>query len=489
MFAIRSFFITIVFIFGFPSFSQTDSLRVACYFYDPENIYEDSSVIHPGLPWVWAKNELGQSVYLDGAYEDGFFVVDEVEGLSLTSNEQLKGVINKICNNGIKNYFKKNYQQKILIKAGVKSSFLSLNSYSIVFNDNSEEVDRIVIFGDSMSDTGNIKNWLRIFPDEPYVAGRFSNGPIWVDYLGINSSIPVQNFALGGLTTRKDEEIFDSILDKVRFSITSSLDKEINNYHKKSLNEKHITRPNNTLFYIWTGGNDYLNMLSSDKINIFLDEPEDVMYGYFSYVDRTTDGIVESLQNLYNLGGRKFFLLNLPDMGLIPKLKYNSTYHNNFNEDAYEKLFALSSGMTMVSDTHNILLAQKIDDFLKKNSDVEIAFLDVNQMVDRIMSNTSLDNEDEFFNYGLYEELYSTKLTVDEKNLLIGQECYTGYGIMRDFENVCENPSEKIFWDYAHATTYMQCLVAGKMHQFAGEHGLLPYKYWKDYLPGCHLKP
>ena len=65
--------------------------------------------------------------------------------------------------------------------------------------------EQIVIFGDSLSDTGNLSKALGgVFPPFPYFQGRFSNGPIWVDQfapkLGLNST-QVLNFAVVGATT------------------------------------------------------------------------------------------------------------------------------------------------------------------------------------------------------------------------------------------------------------------------------------------------
>ena len=69
----------------------------------------------------------------------------------------------------------------------------------------------LYVFGDSLSDTGNVHHmvcWLRAAsptPSPPYYAGRFSNGPNWIDLLaaemGLTSVSAWQggtNFAYGG---------------------------------------------------------------------------------------------------------------------------------------------------------------------------------------------------------------------------------------------------------------------------------------------------
>lgn len=61
----------------------------------------------------------------------------------------------------------------------------------------------LYVFGDSLSDDGNLYK-LTGLPPAPYYKGRFSNGPVWVEYLpalsGLSSS-PANNFAYGGAFT------------------------------------------------------------------------------------------------------------------------------------------------------------------------------------------------------------------------------------------------------------------------------------------------
>ena len=60
----------------------------------------------------------------------------------------------------------------------------------------------LVVFGDSMSDAGNdlVLFTSAVGPNPPYHAGRFSNGPVWVDQLATNLGIPVASASLTGGT-------------------------------------------------------------------------------------------------------------------------------------------------------------------------------------------------------------------------------------------------------------------------------------------------
>ena len=64
-----------------------------------------------------------------------------------------------------------------------------------------QHVDRIVAFGDSYADTGNLFELLGIVPPVPYPTGRFSGGTNYIDTLSDILDVPVDNFAIGGALT------------------------------------------------------------------------------------------------------------------------------------------------------------------------------------------------------------------------------------------------------------------------------------------------
>jgi outer membrane autotransporter protein len=64
-----------------------------------------------------------------------------------------------------------------------------------------QAVDRIVAFGDSYADDGNLFQLLGIQPPAVYSNGRFSNGTNFVDTMAQLLGTPVDNFAIGGAYT------------------------------------------------------------------------------------------------------------------------------------------------------------------------------------------------------------------------------------------------------------------------------------------------
>ena len=72
-----------------------------------------------------------------------------------------------------------------------------------------QSYDRLVVFGDSLSDNGNLylASGGTQPPSPPYYQGRFSSGPVWTELLGFNAanftgSVSGSiNYAFGGSRT------------------------------------------------------------------------------------------------------------------------------------------------------------------------------------------------------------------------------------------------------------------------------------------------
>jgi uncharacterized protein YhjY with autotransporter beta-barrel domain/phospholipase/lecithinase/hemolysin len=64
-----------------------------------------------------------------------------------------------------------------------------------------QTVDRIVAFGDSYADDGNLFELLGIPRPAVYANGRFSNGVNFIDEMALELNVPVLNFAIGGAFT------------------------------------------------------------------------------------------------------------------------------------------------------------------------------------------------------------------------------------------------------------------------------------------------
>jgi hypothetical protein len=77
-----------------------------------------------------------------------------------------------------------------------------VNSASSSLSQISHPFSKLYVFGDSLSDQGNIFNItsfanrlepkISVIPSSPYFEGRFSNGPLWIDYLSAGLGLPLQ---------------------------------------------------------------------------------------------------------------------------------------------------------------------------------------------------------------------------------------------------------------------------------------------------------
>ena len=69
---------------------------------------------------------------------------------------------------------------------------------SIAFADTFSSV---IVYGDSLSDNGNLYAAIHYPPSPPYYMGRFSNGPVAVEQLAATLGVPLYDFAFGGATS------------------------------------------------------------------------------------------------------------------------------------------------------------------------------------------------------------------------------------------------------------------------------------------------
>jgi thermolabile hemolysin len=148
--------------------------------------------------------------------------------------------------------------------------------------------DHVVAFGDSLSDNGNLYSLTSgVIPNGNYFEGRFSNGPVWVEYLAMNLGAVLVDFAYGGASTSGG--IF----------FIPSLKAQINRWQPEGALQE-------TLVTVWAGANDYLLFDSTDA-------------------QGAAGNILSGLETLTGDGASRILLLNLPDLGLTPDLLSETT--------------------------------------------------------------------------------------------------------------------------------------------------------------------
>lgn len=154
------------------------------------------------------------------------------------------------------------------------------------------DMSQLVVFGDSLSDTDNLKNLNPATrPAAPYVNGRFSNGPVWAENFARLSGVTVDSRAYGGARATRTTAI--------------DLTAQVSAYLSGG-----TTIPASRAVGIWIGGNDYVAVLTQPQSN-----PTAAAQ---AAIAATAGAITTQAGRLYTAGARQFVLFNLPPMGSIP---------------------------------------------------------------------------------------------------------------------------------------------------------------------------
>ncbi|TPX65377.1 hypothetical protein SpCBS45565_g05184 [Spizellomyces sp. 'palustris'] len=156
-----------------------------------------------------------------------------------------------------------------------------------------------VVFGDSWSDTGNTfaltnKTW----PTAAYYQGRFSNGPLWLEYLTESRKVDLQDYAFGGATT--NNTLVQGYTGSASNIAVPSVIDQVATYLP------HFS-PNNVHAF-WAGGNDVFFGLSAGVTG-----------------DQVAANLLSIVEKLSLSGAKAFLLFQLP---ALDKLPYFATKEN-----------------------------------------------------------------------------------------------------------------------------------------------------------------
>jgi len=331
------------------------------------------------------------------------------------------------------------------------------------------QFDRIAVFGDSLSDMGNLYKytWHFIPKSPPYYEGHFSNQQVWPEYLleryfGPDSRKRLSNYAVGGsgaVLTKKE-------------NLPYTLATEMMLYFKADKHQ-HI---GSILHVVWSGSNNYLNGPTNvDEIT--------------SYV--VDEGMMFNVKELIDKGAKMIVVGNLPDISTTPEASHAEN----------RKLLA-----TLIRE-HNKKLKQRFDELnnalKQKGSDVVLVYFDVATNFAYIqahpeefgISNTTdacyngsywlmpfAEPADETLQSYLREQRGAKGQRLSERQIrgvmtnpelkLAAYNDY--YALVHGFnaqDTVCEG---NMFWDKLHPTTQMHALIADFMASAIADAGLSP---------------
>ncbi|MEH2250860.1 SGNH/GDSL hydrolase family protein [Nostoc sp.] len=252
-------------------------------------------------------------------------------------------------------------------KQAVAAGFV-LFSFMLPTKASAASFDHLYVFGDSLSDTGNIYNLTgKEYPQSPpYFQGRFSDGPIWIDYFGDqlglkptlfttipSTPIPTQgiNFAIGGASSGLGNAVVpDPNLPGVLKQVQS---------YAGTLKANNQTADPDALYTLWGGANDF-----------FFLNPEDSA--------TPINNISLALNTLVKVGAKNILVFNLPDLGKLPAAKINNRNPATLSKSTSEFNLGLAKTVSALNQNPNLNIIS-VDTYSLFNQASALGFTNVTE--------------------------------------------------------------------------------------------------------------
>lgn len=273
----------------------------------------------------------------------------------------------------------------------------------------------IFVFGDSLSDTGNIliatEENIPVSP--PYFMGRFTNGPVWVEGLAERFGLQVSpslaggtNFAFGGAETGQEvEERFEA---EVHVLIPSLRLQVLNFLASGFIDTPFGGADADALYIVWGGPNDLRKVVMAGTT-----DPD-------AEAQTVVNNLAAAIRQLADAGAKIFLVPNLPNLGQTPESRVLGP-----------EAMALVTDLSIRFNT-----ALKIAlDTIEMASDVTIFRLDV---------------------FTLLEEAVTDPAAFGFTN--VTDPCLTGGPFIGGIP--CAMPEVHLFWDAIHPTTAAHAILA-----------------------------
>jgi phospholipase/lecithinase/hemolysin len=216
----------------------------------------------------------------------------------------------------------------------------------------SVDFQRIVFFGDSLTDDGNLPEPVR--PDPPYVGGRFTNGPVYAEVLARELGIASDNFALGGAEASTDAS--DPLPQRL-----INLSAQVDNY---------LAQQSPFGFFQWFGGRADPGTAASIFIgsNDFLNERPANQAEATDLVTRVVSDISDGVSTLYGAGVQHVLLYTLPDVSDAPQ---NQRFSASALEVADAAIAATNRGIKGVAAQASPLVETTVVDVNRLQAEIK----------------------------------------------------------------------------------------------------------------------
>jgi len=257
---------------------------------------------------------------------------------------------------------------KFLINYAVLAMLVKLTSGEEACKNN------IVVFGDSLSDTGNLfgLTGAALPPTVAYDSGRFTNGKIWVEYLAelmeletptpfYASANPGTNYAIAGAASGDNATTAWQPVLLPPGNVITLPSKGLRLQTEDFLAANEGICSSEMLFVIWSGAVDFAILGNGPEFNGII------------------ENIKDSIEDLIAVGGNKFLVLNLPPIADSPGAI--GTYTSLFFKDN------LPADLDGDVQSFNAGLKDMLKSVNEKNDDAIITHVDVVPLFNEVSSN------------------------------------------------------------------------------------------------------
>lgn len=167
-----------------------------------------------------------------------------------------------------------------------------------------QSFDRIYVFGDSLSDTGNLASVAGDFPEPPYHQNRVTNGLVAVEIMATRLGLPLQtslhligpavgnNYAVAGASAARSEAI------------------DLNAQVALFLANHGGVAPSDALYVMFIGGNDVRKARGTVDWSAAV-----------QHVKEAAQTVATQMQVLAATGAKNWLVVNSPDIGRIPETR------------------------------------------------------------------------------------------------------------------------------------------------------------------------
>jgi phospholipase/lecithinase/hemolysin len=279
---------------------------------------------------------------------------------------------------------------------------------------------KIYAFGDSLSDAGNIyaatKRAEPVSP--PYSAGRFSNGPVWVQDLSITVGLGALKASLLGGT---DYAVGGAITGKTSVQTANETDLPSQFASFKS----NVPKPSpNALFTVWIGANDLLAILGAGL------KPAATT----TAINQVVNNEQTFVTGLAHLGAKHIVVLTVPDLGVVPEVTAAGP--------------AASKAATALTKRFNTALSAKLNT-IALTYKLTLKIVDTVPLLDSAVAKPATDG------------------FTDVKS-----PCWTGDVTSKTSGKVCAptvaGQNKYLFWDELHPTAAGHTLIANAVEKALG---------------------